>query len=277
MLKRIITAVVAVALFIPVLYFSDTYVFPAAMAFLATIASFEMLKCLGTLQNWAFSIPQVIISAALPILMRLGSDDPTYIRAAIFIHFVYAIYLMAYAVMSKGAVKLEMVAETFFTCLYVNTGFSSLVLLRDAPQGKYIFILAFLGPWISDSFAYFFGRAFGRHKLIPEVSPKKTVEGCVAGILFCALSYMVYALLLGKFGYAELNVVALTVFGLVVSVVSQVGDLSASFIKREYGIKDYGNLFPGHGGVLDRFDSVLPVATILMILIYSYDIVKVAA
>ena len=209
--------------------------------------------------------------------MRLGSDDPTYIRSAIFIHFVYAVYLMAYAVMSKGAVKLEMVAETFFTCLYVNTGFSSLVLLRDAPQGKYIFILAFLGPWISDSFAYFFGRAFGRHKLIPEVSPKKTVEGCVAGILFCALSYMIYALLLGKFGYAELNVVALTVFGLVVSVVSQVGDLSASFIKREYGIKDYGNLFPGHGGVLDRFDSVLPVATILMILIYSYDIVKVAA
>ena len=277
MLKRIITAVVAVALFIPVLYFSDTYVFPAAMAFLATIASFEMLKCLGTLQNWTFSIPQIVISAALPILMRLGSDDPTYIRAAIFIHFVYAIYLMAYAVMSKGAVKLEMVAETFFTCLYVNTGFSSLVLLRDAPQGKYIFILAFLGPWISDSFAYFFGRAFGRHKLIPEVSPKKTVEGCVAGILFCALSYMVYALLLGKLGFAELNVVALTVFGLVVSIVSQVGDLSASFIKREYGIKDYGNLFPGHGGVLDRFDSVLPVATILMILIYSYDIVKVAA
>ena len=88
---------------------------------------------------------------------------------------------------------------------------------------------------------------------------------------------MVYALLLGKLGFAELNVVALTVFGLVVSVVSQVGDLSASFIKREYGIKDYGNLFPGHGGVLDRFDSVLPVATILMILIYSYDIVKVAA
>ncbi|MBQ2378088.1 MAG: phosphatidate cytidylyltransferase, partial [Clostridia bacterium] len=80
-----------------------------------------------------------------------------------------------------------------------------------------------------------------------------------------------------KFGVAELNVVALTVFGLVVSVVSQVGDLSASFIKREYGIKDYGNLFPGHGGVLDRFDSVLPVATILMILIYCYDISKVVA
>lgn len=277
MVKRIITAVVAIALFIPVLYFSDTYVFPAAMAVLATIASFEMLKCLGSLQNWAFSIPQIIISASLPFLMRLGNEDAVYIRSAIFIHFVYAIYLMAFAVMSKGTIKLEQVAEAFFACLYVNTGFSSLILLRDVPQGKYIFILAFLGPWISDSFAYFFGRAFGRHKLIPEVSPKKTVEGCVAGILFCALAYMAYALLLEKLGFVELNVVALTVFGLVVSVVSQVGDLSASFIKREYGIKDYGNLFPGHGGVLDRFDSVLPVATILMILIYCYDISKVVA
>ncbi len=277
MAKRIITAVIAVALFIPVLYFSDTYIFPSAIALLATIAAFEMLKCIGSLQTWAISIPQIVMSAALPFLMRLGNDNSIYIRAAIFIHFVYVIYLMAYAVMSKGAVKLEQVASVFFACLYVNTGFSSLILLRDAPVGKYIFILAFLGPWISDSFAYFFGVAFGRHKLIPEVSPKKSVEGCVAGILFCALSYMIYAILLSHFGLVELNVVALTVFGLVVSVVSQVGDLSASFIKREYGIKDYGNFFPGHGGVLDRFDSVLPVATILMILIYSYDIVKVAA
>ncbi len=277
MAKRIITAIVAVALFIPVLWFSDTYVFPIAIAFLGTIAAFEMLKCIGSLQNWAISIPQIILSAAMPLLMRLGANNSVYIRAAIFIHFVYAIYLMAYAVMSKGAVKLEQVSAVFFSCLYVNTGFSSLILLRDAPEGKYIFLLAFLGPWISDSFAYFFGRALGRHKLIPEVSPKKTVEGSVAGILFCAISYMVYALLLEKFGLAQLDVVPLTVFGLVVSIVSQVGDLSASFIKREYGIKDYGNLFPGHGGVLDRFDSVLPVATILMILIYSYDIVKVAA
>ena len=84
MVKRIITAVVAVALFIPVLYFSDTYVFPAAMSLLATIAAFEMLKCLGTLQNWAFSIPQIVISAALPFLMRLGSEDAVYIRSAIF-------------------------------------------------------------------------------------------------------------------------------------------------------------------------------------------------
>ncbi len=277
MAKRIITAVIAVALFIPVLWFSDTYVFPLAMAFLGTIAAFEMLKCIGSLETWAVSIPQIIISAAMPLLMRLGAGNSIYIRAAIFIVLVYAIYLMAYAVMSKGAVKLEQVSAVFFSCLYVNTGFSSLVLLRDAKAGQYIFLLAFLGPWISDSFAYFFGRAFGRHKLIPEVSPKKTVEGSVAGILFCAISYMVYALLLGKFGLAQLDVVPLTVFGLVVSVVSQVGDLSASFIKREYGVKDYGNLFPGHGGVLDRFDSVLPVATILMILIYCYDIVKVTA
>ena len=115
--------------------------------------------------------------------------------------------------------------------------------------------------------------SFGKHKLIPDVSPKKTVEGSIGGIVFCALGYIIYGLLVSKFFEVEMNIIALAVFGVLVSVISQVGDLAASLIKREYGVKDYGRLFPGHGGVLDRFDSVIAVASALMVLVYTYNIV----
>ena len=119
------------------------------------------------------------------------------------------------------------------------------------------------------------GRAIGKHKLIPEVSPKKTVEGAVGGVVFAALGYALYGWIVLRFfpadarmtlsgGKVSLPVMALA--GAVVAVISQIGDLAMSVIKRRYGVKDYGRIFPGHGGVLDRFDSVLLTAPVLMIL-----------
>ena len=126
---------------------------------------------------------------------------------------------------------------------------------------------------MTDIFAYFCGLAFGKHKLIPDVSPKKTVEGSIGGIIFCAIGYIVYGIIVSRVFDVEMNIFALGIFGLIISVVAQIGDLSASLIKREFGVKDYGSLFPGHGGVLDRFDSVIAVSCVLMILVYSYNIV----
>ena len=126
---------------------------------------------------------------------------------------------------------------------------------------------------MTDIFAYFCGLAFGKHKLIPDVSPKKTIEGSIGGIIFCAIGYMVYGFVVSRVFSVEMNIIALGIFGLIISVVAQIGDLSASLIKREYDVKDYGALFPGHGGVLDRFDSVIAVSCVLMVLVYSYNIV----
>jgi phosphatidate cytidylyltransferase len=106
---------------------------------------------------------------------------------------------------------------------------------------------------------------FGKHKLIPEISPKKTIEGSVGGTLFCAVAFVVYGVILDLIGASvSLNYVALIVGGLLAAIVSQIGDLMFSAIKRSRGIKDYGKIFPGHGGVLDRFDSALAVAVILL-------------
>ncbi|MBR6676258.1 MAG: CDP-archaeol synthase [Clostridia bacterium] len=119
---------------------------------------------------------------------------------------------------------------------------------------------------MTDTFAYFCGRLFGRHKLIPSVSPKKTIEGSIGGIIFCIIGCVVYRLVLGQMNVESLPAIWIfAVLGLLVSIVSQIGDLIFSLIKRRYGIKDYGILFPGHGGVLDRFDSVIATAPLILI------------
>jgi phosphatidate cytidylyltransferase len=110
---------------------------------------------------------------------------------------------------------------------------------------------------MTDTFAYFTGMLFGKHKLIPAVSPKKTVEGAVGGTLFAIGFTVLYGFIIGKVSSASPNYLALVLVSLLVSILSQCGDLVMSLIKRKYGIKDYGKLFPGHGGVLDRFDSII--------------------
>jgi phosphatidate cytidylyltransferase len=134
--------------------------------------------------------------------------------------------------------------------------------------GKYIYLLIFLGAWVCDTFAYFTGKFLGKHKLIPEISPKKTIEGSIGGIVFTIGAFVLYGFIVNKnFGdEIKLSYILLVVLGLASSIISQVGDLVASAVKRQYDIKDYGKLFPGHGGVLDRFDSVMLVAPITYVI-----------
>lgn len=136
------------------------------------------------------------------------------------------------------------------------------------PNGWYYFMIGLFAPWISDVFAYFTGVCFGKHKIVPHISPKKTWEGCIGGAVFCsALTAVFFAFVMSSIIDVTIPFAAFValaaLFGFVLSVVSQLGDWIASSIKRLVGIKDYGKLMPGHGGVMDRFDSAfftLPVA-----------------
>ncbi len=263
MLTRIITAVVAVALFIPILVFSHTLAFPIAMAALALVAVCEVLKCVGNKKPAVFVL-SVVLGTASPILARICSDMYTFVAAGAAVAFCYMLILFAVAVFSHGKYDIGSSCTDFALVLYVVTTFTSIVLLRDTVYGASLYLLAFLGPWVSDSAAYFCGFAFGKHKLIPDVSPKKTVEGAVGGAVFTAIAFVVYGVFVLK-PEAFVGYIVLAVMGFGVSVISQVGDLIASLVKRKYGIKDYGKLFPGHGGVMDRFDSVLATAPVLLI------------
>ena len=138
----------------------------------------------------------------------------------------------------------------------------------------YFILLILCFAWGGDTAAYFAGRAFGKHKLAPHLSPKKTIEGSVGGFLGAALCCVLYGLVIGKvLGHAPVYWV-LALYGLLGSLVSQLGDLSFSYIKRQYGIKDYGHLFREHGGVLDRFDSVTfcaPLTYLLLMIVPFFE------
>ncbi len=143
--------------------------------------------------------------------------------------------------------------------------------LLFVPNGWYYMVIGLFAPWGTDTFAYFTGVAFGKHKIVPHISPKKTWEGCIGGSLFCAVCVTVYCCLV-IYRYDEIGIgivpygVLTFCLGLLISVMSQLGDWFCSVIKRRTGIKDFSNLFPGHGGMLDRFDSTfftLPVALLL--------------
>jgi phosphatidate cytidylyltransferase len=161
------------------------------------------------------------------------------------------------------------VCITFSGFFYVTFLLSHVLLVRQQPNG-YIYIwLIFITAWGSDTGAYFMGKAFGKRKLAPVLSPNKTIAGSLGGILFSAVLCMLYGIFMNSLFSAGIHLIILkfAIIGIIGSVMGQIGDLAASSIKRYTGIKDYGNLIPGHGGVLDRFDSVLFTAPLVYYLV----------
>ena len=272
MLKRILTGIVAFCfVLVPVLFFADTVVLPIAVSVFTLIATYEVVHCVGLHKNLWVSIPLYLVSAALPLGVRMMTLVS--VLALPLILCVLLLYLLAAAVFSHGKADIGDVSTAFMLWLYTLIGFLGLIMTHDHIHGgEYLYLLAFIGAWVTDTFAYFTGMLLGKHKLIPDVSPKKTVEGAVGGVVFCTLSFVGFALLYNHF-WSDGKLLPLwlmAIVGFLVSIVSQVGDLSLSLLKRKYGIKDFGKIFPGHGGVLDRFDSVLAVSIMLTVCFVAF-------
>ncbi|NLK39339.1 MAG: phosphatidate cytidylyltransferase [Clostridiales bacterium] len=265
MLLRTITAVLLVIFMIPILILSDTYIFVAAVVFFSFAAAFELIRCLGFSRKFAIAIPSYLVAIVMPLGVRFVGDHLLYVMCMMAILFLYLFYLFALAVFSRGGLIMRDLSEVFMIDLYISCAFTSIILIRDLPYGQYLYLLIFIGAWVTDIFAYFTGVLLGRHKLIPEISPKKTVEGMIGGVVFCSAAYVLFGYIVGSMTKATPDYLYLALAGLVVSFVSQLGDLVASLIKRQHDIKDFGRIFPGHGGVLDRFDSVMAVAPFLLI------------
>ncbi len=265
MLIRIITSIISLCVLVPILLFADTVVLPIAVAVFSSIALFEMYKCIGVNKHAGIYLPSYLIAVALPFIQRYINVcfEPIILAAVV----LTLISLFTYCLMSNQEFKFADIAQVFTVELYIILAFNSILYVHDLKglqNGSYIYLLIFVGAWITDIFAYFCGMFFGKHKLIPNVSPKKTVEGSVGGIVFCMIAFVAFGFIIRAIDPSvQINYVILVVSGLLISIVSQIGDLIMSVIKRQYGIKDYGKIFPGHGGVLDRFDSILAVAMLL--------------
>lgn len=266
MLKRLMTGIVLVAVLIPVLIFSDTVLVPIAFAVISTVSMFEMAKCVGISgkENVALTLPSYIIAAIFPFY-QYSSNKMT--GAAIMAVASMVVFLV-YALSVFGVIKkvLPPKAQFLSMLIYVSGASVAAVASAQTEYGGFVLPLVFLGSWGSDTFAYVCGNLFGRHKLIPKVSPKKTVEGSVGAVIFTMIFFAFYGFVVASVTEAVPNYWALAGAGSVISLLSQIGDLNASFIKRQYGVKDYGNIFPGHGGMLDRFDSVIAITPILYVI-----------
>ena len=286
MKQRIITGVIVVLIMIPILLFAQTPVLPFAIAIGSVIAMFEIMRCIGMHKAYAFAVPLYALAASLPFLTRfmaLGSLNATVkpesakhlaqLGAILMITVLF--YFFTVAIFSRGKYNLADVCVLFATAFYILMGFNSIVIMHDNEQGGHALYLAiFVSAWMTDVFAYFCGLLFGRggkHKLTPDVSPKKTVEGSIGGIVFCVIGMMIFGMLCNVFTEYHSNILMFALGGILASVVSQIGDLLMSYVKRYYGIKDFSQLFPGHGGVLDRFDSILAVAIAMMCLTTFVD------
>ncbi|QPC46376.1 phosphatidate cytidylyltransferase [Mangrovibacillus cuniculi] len=261
MKQRIITAVIAAAIFLPIVVYGKAP-FTAVIYLLATVGLYELLRMK---RIPLLSIPG-IISLVLLWIFLLPSQYSEYMGQLYVMKIELALFgvllFLTYTVVTKNRFTFDDVAFATLGTLYVGIGFYYFIETRAADSGlEYLFFALFV-VWATDSGAYFVGRAIGKRKLWPDISPNKTIEGFVGGIV-CAL---IVGFLFIQFSTIDAGIVQFIIVTIILSVFGQIGDLVESALKRHYDVKDSGNILPGHGGVLDRFDSLLFVLPLLHIL-----------
>ncbi len=221
MLKRTITSAVILLVIVPVLYFWQTPVLPVFVALLSLLGVHEMLGCVGMRRTLIVSIPAYCIAAAAPLGVRLFDSIYEFVSLYALVMFCFLVLSLSGAVFSRGALDVEKIGFSYAAVFYVITAFSAMILLCGRPFGIYLLVVTIFGPWISDVFAYLTGRVLGRHKLIPEVSPKKTVEGAIGGVVFSSLAVVLYGFCLSRLidDVERVGYPALVFSGIVISVV----------------------------------------------------------
>lgn len=262
MFKRVMVAVIFIPILLVIFFVLPPVAMPIAISVLSMIAVHEALWSTGFVKNAKISGLSIALSGVIPFWIYTGQGSTSALCAL----FVYFTLVFCIAISSHYTVTMEKMGGAFFFATLIPYFLSSFIRLNQMDDGKFVIITPIVAAFLSDAFALFAGMLFGKHKLAPELSPKKTIEGSVGGFFGAVVGLLVYGLVL-QFGFgAKVNYLLFVVYGILGSLVSQLGDLSFSYIKRQYKIKDFGNIFPGHGGVLDRFDSVIFCAPLLEIL-----------
>jgi phosphatidate cytidylyltransferase len=265
MLKtRVISGLIGLALLIGVLYLGPV-VIGIIISLIAAIGLYEFYNSISKVRVNPIKIAGYLSIIPLLLLsiksMNLFTVDFNYVIGITL--FVIIFICMATIVFKHKSYNIVDVCATLFGTAYVPFLLSFIILIRNMDNGGILIWLIFIGAWGTDTMAYICGRLFGKRKIIPEISPKKTLAGTIGGILGCILLMCIYGFIVNDFYGLKMAFSGLILLGLLCGVVSQIGDWAASAIKRYVNIKDFGYIMPGHGGVLDRFDSILAVAPII--------------
>ncbi len=260
--QRVIFGVLGVILAIAVITLCPVYIIGICVGIIALLGLGEFFNVVGVLKSKypcaLFGFLFCIAASAGTIL--LSDNVFEYMLPACLI---FVFLLMLGMVLFRKETSFDNIAAAFTGTLYITVFFLHILLIRQLELGKILIWILFISAWATDTFAYFCGKSFGKHKLCPNISPKKTVEGAIGGMVGCIICIFIYCVVIASVNKFSINIVNLFILSAASSVFSQFGDLAASCIKRDNGVKDYGNLIPGHGGILDRFDSVLLIAPLV--------------
>lgn len=258
MKTRIITAIVGLIIALPIIIYGELP-FIIVTYMLAMIGLFELIRMYKPDNILVYSLFSGIflwlLVYPLEIITYLNVD---FSKGNIII--LLGLVLLSLTVFTKNKFTFNDAGFLLLATMYIGISFFYLIEVRSAGLNYLLFILFTI--WSTDSGAYFFGKAFGKRKLWPEISPNKTIGGAVGGIFMALLVAFIFQLV----HPFDMSLLAILLLALLISVVGQIGDLVASAFKRHYGIKDAGKLFPGHGGVLDRLDSLIFVLLVLYVI-----------
>lgn len=272
-IQRLISGIILVVIMATCLIFGgDALLAFCVMA--SVIGFYEMVNATGVLSKENKFKNELFIAGIVGVvgyytvlacsaghhMIMIGSEvDLSMICITFVMLLILAIYVLTYPKYHANQIM-----ATIFSFLYAPVMLSYIYLTRCLEDGIYIVWLIFISSWICDTAAYAVGMLIGKHKMAPKLSPKKSVEGAVGGLVGAALVGCLYGWILGKMGIMEVsNFAAYPIIAATGGLISMIGDLAASAVKRNYDIKDYGHLIPGHGGILDRFDSVIFTAPII--------------
>ncbi len=274
MKTRIISAVVGIP---PILlaFIFHSY-FPLCLNIICAVASLicsvELLNAKKLTKDYIISIPCMLFASLLPMLAVTNLWQ--------WLVYIFAFYLFTILIVKNQKYTFNDIAYLITAVGLSTTGFTTLVASTqiEATKSCFLIVLCIATSWIADAGAYFVGSACGKHKLCPNVSPKKTVEGAVGGVIIGILGAMgvacVYHFIILK-DKATVDFVGVLVISALITVASIIGDLTFSLIKRSCNVKDYGNLIPGHGGILDRCDSIIMTAPLLFIFVQHWQLTTV--
>ena len=292
MFKRVMVAVVGLPLLILILGWAPSWATTLLLAAMCAIGAWELMHAAAGEKGRPL-IPLAVIAAALvPVCVYLefqlmaGSWDGLPIAGVLMAVFIFAIFALAiHRYDEEQGIPFASITCAVFAGLVFPLMLSCLLRLRMELFGSVLVFLPLAISFGSDTFALFAGMLCGKHKLAPKVSPKKTVEGAIGGLIGGVIGMTLFKLIADSIVFSvdvyppiemaagpQLSWAAVFVLGIIGSIISQIGDLSFSVIKREFGVKDYGNLLPGHGGILDRFDSVTFVAPFVWLAVEIWNV-----
>lgn len=259
MKQRIISALFGLVLLAVVIFFYDSVLFNIAIFLISLLATYELLNATKLFQYREFAVLGVGFSLCFSFAQQ--QEASLYLPLGIF---ALLVYFFIFVIRKYKELRFEKMAMGLYFVTVVPLFFSTPIYLREEfgpVAGLYFLLLALGSAWFCDTGAYFSGYFFGKTKMAPTISPKKTVEGGVGGVLVTVLCNLAVAYFYSRYYHGtspnfQVNLVVVGVVSPILALLGMLGDLVASVIKRQYEVKDYGHIMPGHGGVMDRFDSV---------------------